>query len=85
MCSKTQGYYQPNRRIIQVGKPTHLKVAGTTGPDGNRIYWTACGLIGTPTHGAAFDPRDVDCLNCRKTRQFTYLLTGKTYGIRPNS
>lgn len=65
-------------QIIRVGKPTHLKVAGTAGPTGQRVFWTACGLIGTPTHGAAFDPHDVDCLSCRRTRAFKYAMKGVT-------
>lgn len=47
----------------------HLKVTGLPGgPPG--ISWTACGLIGTPAHVAAVDPRDVDCLNCKRTFEY---------------
>ena len=59
------------RRIIRVGQPTHLK-EGTK----EHVSWTACGLIGTPSHGAAWDPRDVDCLNCIRTREYKERLGG---------
>lgn len=59
------------QRIIRVGKPTHLEVKyDTPGHYTGSVSWTACGLVGTPTHDAAWDPRDVDCLNCRRTREF---------------
>lgn len=60
--------------LIRLGRPTHLKVGPPTdrwlkyGQD--RVSWTACGLIGTPSHGAAYDPREVDCENCRRTRAY---------------
>jgi len=55
------------RRIIRVGKPIHYR----PGQDGI----TACGLVGAEY--AAFDPRDVECLNCRKTAAYRRVM-GRT-------
>ena len=49
----------------------HLKVTGVDIGPYPCIYWTACGLIGTPTHGAVFHIDDVSCENCKRTREFT--------------
>ena len=51
------------RRIIRVGKPTHYR------PSQDNI--TACGLVGTE-----YDPRDVDCINCRKTAAYQRVMDG---------
>jgi len=62
------------QRIMRIGKPTHLKVTGP-GP-GPKVSWTACGLIGTAAHVAAWDPRDVDCINCRRTVEWRERMEG---------
>lgn len=54
------------RHIIRVGKPIHYR------PGQDNI--TACGLVGTEY--AAYDPRDVDCLNCRKTAAYRRAIGG---------
>lgn len=45
------------KQIIAIGKPTHYRYSN--------MNVSACGLVGAP---AAYDPRDVDCLRCMKTR-----------------
>lgn len=56
------------KRIITIGKPTHLKLGPTL---------TACGLVGS-THAAAFDPRDVDCVRCQRT----HIYRGRLHGTQ---
>ena len=41
-----------------IGKPTHFR------PGKHPL--TACGLVGS--YDMAYDPRDVDCLRCRRTK-----------------
>ena len=53
------------KRIIQVGRPVHFSIKGKR----------ACGYVG-PAH-AAYDPRDVECLRCRKTKALRAALYGK--------
>ena len=48
-----------NTRVIQVGKPTHMKLKNGS---------TACGLVGAQY--AAYDARYVNCLSCMKTRRY---------------
>jgi len=43
---------------------THLRIKS---PEGTTV--TACGLAGYPRL-AAYDPRDVDCANCKKTKRY---------------
>ena len=64
------------RRVILVGKPIHLKVPIKDEDGKVLIYHTACGLIGTPCHTGAYDPRDVDCLNCRRTEEWKRRMRG---------
>ena len=45
---------------VGIGKPIHFR------PTNRNV--TACGLVGAEY--AAYDPRDVDCLRCRKTLTF---------------
>lgn len=52
------------RRAEQTRERTHFKEGGPY------IYWTACGLIGSPSHGASFDAREVTCLNCQRTATY---------------
>jgi hypothetical protein len=58
------------KHIIRVGRPTHLKVPIKDEDGKVLMYYTACGLVGSATHTGAYDPRDVDCLNCRRTKEF---------------
>mgnify|MGYP006921282812 CR=1 FL=1 len=51
--------------MILIGKPTHLA--------NGRI--TACGIF---ANDKSYDPRDVDCVRCRKTKKFKYLMNGKS-------
>lgn len=53
------------KRILRLGKPTHLKLKNGA---------TACGLVGAER--AAYDPRDVECLRCRKSPLFKRALNG---------
>lgn len=55
------------KTVMQVGKPTHFR-------PGNRNL-TACGIVGA-TH-AAYDPRDVDCLMCVRTKVWKQRMFGK--------
>ena len=56
---------------------THRKIPLKSPADGKILmHYTACGLIGRPAHMGAFDPRDVDCINCRSTE----LMRKKLYG-----
>ena len=34
------------------------------------VKFTACGLVGNPSHGSSNDPDEVDCLNCLRTRHY---------------
>lgn len=55
-----------SKMIIQIGRPIHL-----------RLYdrkVTACGLVGE--YESAYDPRDVECLNCRKTKAYYKAING---------
>lgn len=45
--------------IIRAGTPTHFRPTN--------LNLTACGLVGAYS---AFDPRDVDCLRCMKTKGY---------------
>ena len=45
------------KKIITIGKPTHLQ----------RLNGTACGIT---SELKCYDPRDVDCLRCLKTKYF---------------
>jgi len=45
----------------------HLKIS--YGPE-PCVKWTACGLIGRPSHGATFDKEAVTCLNCQYTKEY---------------
>jgi hypothetical protein len=44
--------------IMIIGKPTHLRTGNST----------ACGITGAEY--MCYDPRDVDCLRCMKTKLF---------------
>ena len=63
-----------NTRVIQVGKPTHMKLKNGS---------TACGLVGAQY--AAYDARDVNCLSCMKTHRYAILqLRGQGEGQNLN-
>jgi len=47
---------------------THFKVDGYGPPP--RLSWTACGLVGTPAHGASYRTKLVDCKNCLRTSEY---------------
>lgn len=48
-----------------IGKPTHYRIGLSS------TNQTACGLVGASRMArAAYDPRDVDCINCRNTRRW---------------
>lgn len=57
--------------IIQIGKPVHLQVKSVA-----RAY-TACWLIGGD-HLTAWDPRDVECERCKKTRAYKEAMVGRS-------
>jgi hypothetical protein len=60
---------------MKIGIPTHMLLQGTEG-----YIWTACGLRAGAQHegryGAdlwllgAWDARDVNCINCAKTKKY---------------
>lgn len=54
------------KRVIQVGKPIHLKLKGGS---------TSCGLMGK--HDAVYDPRHVTCFRCLRTKEFKKILNGE--------
>ena len=56
-----------------IGKPLHLKL--TNGA-------TACGIIGVAY--AAHDPRETDCLRCRRTRIYKIKMYGRDNMKRNN-
>jgi len=53
-----------------IGKPTHLRVKS-----GGEWTHSACGLSARVLD-AAYDPRDVDCARCMKTKEYKYRLYG---------
>ena len=58
--------------IIMIGKPTHLRI-----DKGQADFtYSACGLAARVLD-AGYDPRDVDCLRCRKTKEWKYRMNGK--------
>jgi hypothetical protein len=48
------------KKIIAIGKPTHYR------PKNDNV--SACGVI-APDY-AAYDPRDCNCVSCRKTKVY---------------
>jgi len=47
--------------IIKIGKPTHFKLSKDDYP--------VCGIMSkSAKDNAAYDPRHVDCLRCRRTK-----------------
>jgi hypothetical protein len=60
------------KRVILVGKPTHLRVKR----DSEWVH-SACGLSARVLD-AAYDPRDVDCLRCVKTEAYKFSFYGTT-------
>jgi hypothetical protein len=46
-----------------------IAVRGKDGKEEKGCLKTACGRHGT-AHFASYDPRDIDCLVCRKTKRY---------------
>ena len=55
------------KTVIMIGKPTHMRVGN------DNDVW---GMMYSKSLDAAYDPRDVDCLRCRKTIEWRYRMTG---------
>lgn len=64
MEEKTINIGRYKYRLIQVGRPVHMRVKS------NASHETACGLIGSSGKLSAWDARDVECGLCRKTKAY---------------
>ena len=57
---------------------THLRVPVLAPPGDPTLYYTGCGLIGRPSHGATYDTDQVTCGNCEKTRAYASFALAQT-------
>lgn len=58
------------KRIIRIGKPTHLQAVP------HPRARTACGLAAHKGLHVAHDPRDVDCIRCRTSKFWQRKING---------
>ena len=62
---------------------THLRIPASGGPSEPTVYYTGCGLIGRPSHGATYELAEVDCINCQRTDVYLTELAKQGNGDYP--